>query len=44
MSILMAHITSFEMTSFLTVFALGCLLGGAATLRFLRSRERSDRN
>ena len=44
MTILMAHVTSFEMTSYLAVFALGCLLGGAATVRFLRRSERSGRN
>ena len=41
MSILLGHITSFEMTSHLAIFALGCLLGGVAAVRFLRRSDRT---
>jgi hypothetical protein len=41
MNILMAHVTPLEMTGYLTVFALGCLLGAVAVLRFLRHGERN---
>ena len=42
MSLILAHITAFEMSSYLVVFALGCLAGGAAVVRFLR-RSDADR-
>jgi hypothetical protein len=44
MSILMGHITSFEMSSHIALFVLGCVVGAVAAVRFLRRSERSDRN
>ena len=41
MSILMGHLTAFEMSSHLALFALGCLLGAVAAVRFLRRSDRT---
>jgi len=40
---LMAHLTAFEMSSHLVIFALGCLVGAAAAIGFLRRSGNASR-